>query len=56
MFRGGWQTFEANAAGDFGRNITNALTGSKLSIKGNLKTRAVSVENPGNGCLWKGSF
>jgi serine/threonine protein kinase len=56
QFRGGWQTFEANSAGDFGRTFANSVTGNKLSVKGNLKTRLVSVENTASGCLWKGSF
>jgi hypothetical protein len=56
QFRGGWQTFEANSAGDFGKAFTNVVAGSKLSVKGNLKTRVVSVENTASGCLWKGSF
>jgi hypothetical protein len=56
MFRGGWQTFGANSAGDFDRTFVSPVRGNKLSVRGNLKTRAVSVENPGNGCVWKGSF
>jgi serine/threonine protein kinase len=56
MFRGGWQTFDANAAGDFSRTYTNAVTRSRLAVKGNLKTRALSVENLGSACVWEGSF
>ena len=56
MFRGGWQTFDANAAGDFGRTYTNAVTRSRLAVKGNLKTRALSVENLGSACVWSGTF
>jgi hypothetical protein len=56
MFRGGWQTFEANAGGDFGRSFTIPVIETKLSVKGNLKTRFVSIENTVSGCLWKGSF
>jgi peptidoglycan hydrolase-like protein with peptidoglycan-binding domain len=56
MFRGGWQTFEANASGDFAKEFTNPITRNKLLVIGNLKARAVSVENLGNGCVWKGSF
>jgi hypothetical protein len=55
QFRGGWQTFAANSAGDFGRSFTNPVSRNVLSVKGNLKTRLVSVENQ-RGCLWKGSF
>ena len=55
QFRGGWQTFAANAAGDFGRSFTNPVSRNVLSVKGNLKTKLVSVENQ-RGCLWKGSF
>ena len=56
QFRRGWQTFEANNAGDFARSFTGPVSGSKLTVKGNLKSRLVSVENAVNGCLWKGSF
>jgi serine/threonine protein kinase len=56
QFRGGWQTFEANPASDFARTFTSSVTGYVLSVKGNLKTRLVSVENVASHCLWEGSF
>jgi peptidoglycan hydrolase-like protein with peptidoglycan-binding domain len=56
MLRGGWQSFEANAAGDFAREFTSPITGNRLVVRGNLKTRAVSVENLRARCLWSGSF
>jgi len=55
QFRGGWQTFEANPAGDFARTFTSSVTGSVLSVKGNLKTRLVSVE-ANRSCMWEGTF
>jgi hypothetical protein len=55
QFRGGWQTFEANKAGDFARSFVSAAAGPTLSVKGNLKTRLISVENS-RGCLWEGLF
>jgi hypothetical protein len=56
QFRGGWQTFAADKAGDFARSFPAPPNGTPLTVKGNLKTRLVSVENTINGCLWKGSF
>jgi hypothetical protein len=57
QLRGGWQTFAADKAGDFARSFP-APSNSKftLLVKGNLKTRLVSVENVTSHCLWKGSF
>jgi hypothetical protein len=55
QFRGGWQTFEANKAGDFARSFPSPVNGTTLLVKGNLKTRLVSVETVPR-CLWKGSF
>ncbi len=56
QFRGGWQTFMADKAGDFARSFAAPPRGLPLTVKGNLKTRLVSVENATSGCLWKGSF
>jgi hypothetical protein len=57
QFRGGWQTFAADKAGDFARSFPSPWTGMyTLLAKGNLKTRLVSVENVSSHCLWKGSF
>jgi hypothetical protein len=55
QFRGGWQTFEANKAGEFARSFPSPVNGTTLLVKGNLKTRLVSVEAVPR-CLWKGSF
>jgi peptidoglycan hydrolase-like protein with peptidoglycan-binding domain len=55
QFIGGWQTFEADKAGDFARSFPSPVSGAPLLVKGNLKTRVVSVENVPR-CLWKGSF
>ena len=57
QLRGGWQTFAADRAGDFARSFPS-FSNSKftLLVKGNLKTRLVSVENVTSHCLWKGSF
>jgi serine/threonine protein kinase len=55
--RGGWQRFEADKAGDFARSFPGPAPGTyTVSVKGNLKTRLVSVENVTAHCLWKGSF
>jgi Protein kinase domain len=56
QFRGGWQTFTADKAGDFARSFSAPPRGIPLTVKGSLRTRLVSVENATNGCLWKGSF
>jgi serine/threonine protein kinase len=56
QFRGGWQTFAADKAGDFARRFPSPVNGTPLSVKGNLKTRLVSVENVGSRCVWRGSF
>jgi hypothetical protein len=56
QFRGGWQTFAADKAGDFARSFPAPPNGTPLSVRGNLKTRLVSVENLSSHCLWKGSF
>jgi hypothetical protein len=56
QFRGGWQTFAADKAGDFARSFPNPTNGTTLLVKGNLRTRLVSVENVSSRCLWKGSF
>jgi Protein kinase domain len=57
QLRGGWQTFEANKAGDFARSFPSPVNAaSTLLVKGNLKTRLVSVENVSSHCLWRGSF
>jgi serine/threonine protein kinase/peptidoglycan hydrolase-like protein with peptidoglycan-binding domain len=56
MFRGGWQSFEANADGDFTREFTSPITGNRLVVRGNLRTRALSVENLRARCVWSGSF
>jgi hypothetical protein len=56
QFRGGWQTFTADKAGDFARSFPTPPRGIPLTVKGNLKTRLVSVENVSSHCLWKGSF
>jgi serine/threonine protein kinase len=56
QFRGGWQTFDADKVGDFAKSFLLAMSNHTLLVKGNLKTRLVSVENVGLHCLWKGSF
>ena len=57
QFRGGWQTFAADKAGNFARSFPSPWTGMyTLLVKGNVKTRLVSVENVSSHCLWKGSF
>jgi serine/threonine protein kinase len=56
QFRGGWQTFEADKAGDFARSFLLSFSNHTLLVKGNLKTRLVSLENVASHCLWKGSF
>ncbi len=57
QFRGGWQTFEADKAGDFARSFPGPAPGTyTLLVKGNLKTRLVSVENVSGHCQWRGSF
>jgi serine/threonine protein kinase len=56
QFRGGWQTFEADKAGDFARSFLLTFSNHTLLVKGNLKTRLVSIENVGTRCLWRGSF
>jgi serine/threonine protein kinase len=57
QFRGGWQTFSADKAGNFARSFPSPWTGMyTLLVKGNVKTRLVSVENLSSHCLWKGSF
>jgi hypothetical protein len=56
QFRGGWQTFEADKAGDFARSFLLSFSNQTLLVKGNLKTRLVSLENVASHCLWKGSF
>jgi serine/threonine protein kinase len=57
QFRGGWQTFVADKAGNFARSFPSPWTGMyTLLVKGNVKTRLVSVENVSSHCLWRGSF
>jgi serine/threonine protein kinase len=56
QFRGGWQTFDADRASDFARSFLLSMSNHTLLVKGNLRTRLVSVENVGLHCLWKGSF
>jgi len=57
QLRGGWQTFAADKAGDFARSFSSPSNSKfTLLVKGNLKTRLVSVENVTSHCLWKGSF
>jgi serine/threonine protein kinase len=57
QLRGGWQTFAADKAGAFARSFPSPWTGAfTLLVKGNLKTRLVSVENVTSHCLWEGSF
>jgi hypothetical protein len=57
QFRGGWQTFAADKAGNFARSFPSPWTGMyTLLVKGNVKTRLVSVKNVSSHCLWKGSF
>ncbi len=57
QLRGGWQTFAADKAGDFARSFPGPSNSKfTLLVKGNLKTRLVSVENVTSHCLWKGSF
>jgi hypothetical protein len=57
QFRGGWQTFAADKAGNFARSFPSPWTGMyTLLVKGNVKSRLVSVENVSSHCLWKGSF
>jgi hypothetical protein len=57
QLRGGWQTFAADKAGDFARSFPSPSNSKfTLLVKGNLKTRLVSVENVTSHCLWRGSF
>jgi serine/threonine protein kinase len=57
QFRGGWQTFVADKAGNFARSFPSPWTSMyTLLVKGNVKTRLVSVENVSSHCLWRGSF
>jgi hypothetical protein len=54
----GWHSVSGNASGAFGTTFTVPISGkpNEFKLSGNLKSRALSVENLTQNCAWEGKL
>lgn len=57
-FTDSWRTFAPDASGTIGSSFTLQASGKAYDFKlaGNLKTKAIAIQNVTSGCAWEGTI